>query len=293
MVDAITGFGLSILSGHIANITTTPIVDGVQRLTQKLNSAHSLGILPENHHIERGTTRACLMATQICIQQLIDTNREDFLDDIENAVLIDGVVHKRLGYYRDPHRHIAARSTLQKKLHELISALEPQDVYKSKHRNTEQFDSALKDAKLLISVPSLEGFGSDIISAINTRSEKLSKSPTIKEVRQNLLPNLADGVVKQVLDFGKWPENRHKEISKGIYANFFGEDEQWTKNFALCYADEIKRDTNLFRMAVFLRLERADDSLETIKFKPLFYSKDSFQLNLILKHCEMMLISFF
>jgi hypothetical protein len=261
-------FWLSVFAGYFVNASGALAGGGWRRMIRQLESARSAKQLPASHHIQRGTARANLLATQMCIQQLIDSGQEAFLDDISHTASLNGVVVQRDEYYRDPRCNIAARSSLQKKLHELIIALEPQDTPNTGRRDQKRFENALLDATLPISGTSLDRYGGEVFSTldgITANSAQTPKSPSIREVRHEVLPGLEDAVIQQILCFGNWPDARHEAVATGIRAAFFGEDELWIKNFALCYVAELRQDTNLYRMAVFLRLENFEDALATIE----------------------------
>ena len=265
---SITAFGLSVLGGCLANWTDAPAKAGWQQLSRQLERARSAGKLPANHHIERGTSRACLKATQICIQQLIDTNNAEFLNDISNTVYVNGEKIDRNIHSRDPDLNTTALSALQKKLHKLIKTLEPRETHATGSRNQKRLEDALVEAALPISGSALEQYGGKTLSSLNTAPETTEQTATpisINEIRFELLPDLENAVIQQALDFGHWSPSRCEEIAEGIRSTFFGEDELWATSFALSYADELRKDTNLYRMAVFLRLERLDDALSVIE----------------------------
>ena len=242
MLEGFTGLLLMMVAGIVGNRADGLATSTFQRFMPQLKQYREAGQLPQHLHIERGTIRACLMATQICIQQMIDEGNGSQLDD---APKFDG---RGL-----PLKSAAALSALRDKLNELIVSLECNDV-RAKPAKDLCFEAAIAEGTLVTSEPLLDLFGGNLLSTLNKPSSpKPGKhkgvtpdSSEVRAARKSLIPNLDDAVVAQALQFGNWShKERQKEVAAAIRAAFFSEEELWVTTFALCYADEIRVDSNL------------------------------------------------
>lgn len=268
-----TGIALSILSdlasGILENKIETSALKAWNRLYAKLDRANSAGKLPASYHLDRGTARACLMATQISIQKVIDTGHGSLLNNVEHISRLDGEIFERGEILRENARNLTARSALQKKLHELIVALDPQEASERWSRNREAFVRILGEAVLPIRVAHLDQSAGDIISHLHSQplllsDEERSSLLSIREIRKKIIPELENAVVQQAINFGNWPTNRREAVSKVLEEHLFGPGEFWVNCLSLCYAAELRQDPNLYRMATFLRLEKFEDALAAL-----------------------------
>lgn len=260
-------FGKSVLFSK-AELLTDSMVDRIKR---RISRARESGRLPDNHYIDRGTARAHLKATQICLVTLLEdhTRKIELYDQSQDS-------HQHRQTSRKPD---ICCSGLLRQLQKLLNHLEyiPDSATRFRHEKT--MLRALDEAALVLadkgskttdqaSTTKLNKFGAKILHKLNpTRSSmafKESNYSSIRKTRTRTLPGLENAVLEKVLFWGGWDSSRQSDIKAVLKEIFFSDDELWVQSFALCYAEEIRIDKELNVMATLLKFENIDENLTEI-----------------------------
>jgi len=268
LLASLAGAATTVAGGVAVNRADAAFIVGYTRLNRQLENARRAEKLPANHHIERGTVRAILVSTQVCIQQLKDSNRAAILNDVDQEIDAQGVATSENLQRRVQRSSFAACSALQISLNNLIRDLEPTATEERSQRKQIKLDAAYNKGKISISSTTMDALAGKGLSLINlpTHSENSSNTDTVSQSIRiafgEFYSELENAIVQQVLNFGRWAPHRRKAVAAGLRDFLFGSDELWLHCFALSYAAELRQDKFLYRMAVFLRIERLQDAID-------------------------------
>lgn len=248
----LTSLATSLLASQIDKRLVNPVENFIEKALSKGGN-----LLPANHHIERGTYRAAILACRFCVSQIKPSRQ---------------LMHPSEGI--EDYTKYGARDQLQMRLGALAKTMQPAGaggiqawLSKSK-REAALADCARlfpEDVSLSITAD-LDAVGGRTLAMQNARNiEGAVATPReFTDLRMVWMPGLPEHLAGILAEWGGWPASRQTEIANVLVSGLFGPDELWLNSFAFFYIEEIRQDPELRATATLLRAENANEALERI-----------------------------
>lgn len=256
----------SLVISLIASQVDRRIVNPVEKFI--LNSTENGSPLPANRHLERGTYRAAVLASHLCVKQVRPSTKLMHPPYSSSS----RSVPKR--YKPEDYLYYGARDQLLLRLKRLEKSLLPESevgilakVLGKRNKALAECSALLLDTGAPSVAPGLDAMGMRALTLQNAHEiEGALDSPhDFTALRSLWTPNLPAHLCKSLAAWGAWPKERQPEIAGVFEETFFGENELWLNSFAYFYIEEIRQDPELHVTATMLRAETAQHALERLE----------------------------
>lgn len=228
--------------------------------------------LPVNHDIERGVTRASLLATLHCLATLNEEARLALADDPTlnrpNRTWRESVVAV---FRKTPARTVLGSTPPPFPARNFNHANNAMRWYYSfarrlRHDTGRKEDRAhlIEEATLPVTVADLEQSASRQFGANNapTASPATNEAAPLPQAPDPARVNSA--VLDQIIARGGWPADRHKGVCAALEQALFDDRRKWWLAFSLYYAEELQADSDFRHKLEMLHSGRLAEDINTV-----------------------------